>query len=347
MKPIRFDLSMKGVKITNFEELQDNFSAEILPLFQSGKLARWFKSREMSEQALAVEAIDKNGRELQQLQGLCQVLGLDADEEVLQYLLDDRQAPQAAPLAVVAEASEDEIEDASTPSTSGVDWSGQDMSGRSFVGEDLRNANLKGTNFRGADLSKADLSGADLSGADLTEANLSEAKLIKANLTGAKLNQAWLYKTDFTEANFTKADLSWAYGWKNKKDGCSFAAHMFERYEMDMDIAARINFHKADFTDANLDSVDFKRSNFTEANLTRASMNEGSFHLSNFSGANLTAASLGKAKLYDTNFTKADLSFADLTGAVFSKDDSTKDKTMVNLTDTRLTGVIGFNRPKV
>ena len=91
MKPIKFDLRLKEVKITNFEELQDNFCAEILPIYQSGRLAKWFKSREMSEQALAIDTIDKNVSEMQQLKGICQVLGLEADEEELQYMLDDRQ----------------------------------------------------------------------------------------------------------------------------------------------------------------------------------------------------------------------------------------------------------------
>ena len=89
MKPIKFNLSMRGVKIATLESLRENFSAEILPIFQSGKLAKWLKSRDLLEQATAIEAIDKNGSELRQLKAICQTLGLDDDEEVLQSLLKD------------------------------------------------------------------------------------------------------------------------------------------------------------------------------------------------------------------------------------------------------------------
>lgn len=87
MKLIKFDLSLKGVRVATLEALQENFSAEILPIFQSGRLAKWLKSRDLLEQAAAIEAIDKNASELQQLKAICQVLGLDDDEEVLQFLL--------------------------------------------------------------------------------------------------------------------------------------------------------------------------------------------------------------------------------------------------------------------
>ena len=94
MKQIKFDLQLKGVRVTNLEELQDNFNAEILSTFQSGKLARWFKSREMPEQVLAVEAINKNGNKLEQMKGICQILELDADEEELQYMLRELDADE-------------------------------------------------------------------------------------------------------------------------------------------------------------------------------------------------------------------------------------------------------------
>ena len=75
MKIIKFDLQLEGVIITNLDELQDNFSADILPIFQSGRLAKWFQSRDLLEQAAATEAIAKDGSELQQLKAICQVLG--------------------------------------------------------------------------------------------------------------------------------------------------------------------------------------------------------------------------------------------------------------------------------
>ncbi len=92
VKPIKFDLNLNGIKISTIEQLQDNFSADILPVFQSGILAKWFNSKGLTEQAMAINAISKDGSELGQLKSLCQVLGFDDDDEVLQYLLDDRLA---------------------------------------------------------------------------------------------------------------------------------------------------------------------------------------------------------------------------------------------------------------
>ena len=106
-KMIKFDLSMKGVKVTNFEELQEHFSADILPIFQTGRLAKWLMSRELVAQAEAIVAIDKNSTELQQLVAISRVLELDDDEEVLQFLLDDRQAAQTTSLPPTTETDAD------------------------------------------------------------------------------------------------------------------------------------------------------------------------------------------------------------------------------------------------
>lgn len=97
-KMIKFDLQMKGVKVTTLEELQENFSADILPIFQTGRLVKWLMSRELVTQAEAIAVIDKNSTELQQLASICQVLELDDDEDVLQFLLDELQDAQAKTL---------------------------------------------------------------------------------------------------------------------------------------------------------------------------------------------------------------------------------------------------------
>ncbi len=87
MKTIKFDLSMNGAKIATLSDFQENLTAEILPIFQSGKLSKWLKSRDLLEQATAIEAIDKNASELEQLEAMCQALGLGYDEKALQFLL--------------------------------------------------------------------------------------------------------------------------------------------------------------------------------------------------------------------------------------------------------------------
>ena len=102
-KPVKFDLNLKGQKINTVEQLQDNFSADILPIFQSGILAKWFNARDLTEQTIVLNTISKDASELEQLKGLCHVLGLSEDEEVLKYLLEQRLSLQTIP-------GQDEIE---------------------------------------------------------------------------------------------------------------------------------------------------------------------------------------------------------------------------------------------
>ncbi|BBP00328.1 pentapeptide repeat-containing protein [Sulfuriferula nivalis] len=281
MKMIKFDLQMKGVKITSVEELQDNFSADILPIFQSGRLAKWFKSRDMLDQALAIEAIAKDSSELQQLGNICRALDLDDDEEVLRFLLDDRAAPQITPVTPTVEVEEDTI----IITKSGIDWSGQDMSGRRFIGEDLRHANLAGANLAGADLSGANLSHSNLKGANLTGTIVSQADFTSANLSNATLNSL---KAEagvcFIQANLEKAIFNDAI------------------------------LHGADFTESCLNEVNFTGTQFTNVNFTQANLNASVLKAAHFSGMiNLFRADLSFADLtnvvlpYDANLAEMKL----------------------------------------
>ena len=56
IKIIKFDLPINGIKVTTLEALRDNLTDEIIPLARSGKLERWFQTRQMQEQAQAVAA---------------------------------------------------------------------------------------------------------------------------------------------------------------------------------------------------------------------------------------------------------------------------------------------------
>lgn len=119
VKMIKFDLTLNGVKITNLEQLQEHFSADVLPIFQAGRLSKWLKSRDLLEQATAIEAIAKDGSELQQLKSICQVLVLDDEEDVLQFLLEDRQNSMVKPITPALGESEVETEEISNlPSAS-------------------------------------------------------------------------------------------------------------------------------------------------------------------------------------------------------------------------------------
>ena len=232
-KTIKIDLQINGKRISTFEELQDNFSAELLPIFQSGRLHKWFMSRGMTEQANAVKAIDTQGSELEQLTSICQVLDLECDEEALGFMVEDMHAEQEAAKAPAqkskkaestVEAEEENLEVETTGT--GVDWSGQDMSGRSFVGEDFRNGKFVGTNFTECDLSKADFSGADLSNALFYHTNLFFAKFDNAILTGATFEaarQTCAKCAQFKKANFSKAQID---GWSF--EDCNFQGAIFK-----------------------------------------------------------------------------------------------------------------------
>ena len=46
--PFEFDLQINGKRISTFEELRYNFCVDLLPIFQSGHLHKWFMSRNMA-----------------------------------------------------------------------------------------------------------------------------------------------------------------------------------------------------------------------------------------------------------------------------------------------------------
>lgn len=351
-KMIKFDLQMKGVKVTNIEELQENFNADILPIFQTGRLAKWLMSRELIAQAEAVTAIDKNSTELQQLAAICQALELDDDEEVLQFLLDERPAAQTAqttatiPAAAVSDVAD---EDSSIPPSSGVDWSNKDMSNRHFIGDNLRNANLRNTNFQNADLSLADLTGADLSMANLYCANLMGANLTDADLTGANLEFAKIEKSNFKSANLTNARLISVKSFDDNVLSFETGFHFKILEYKSKDNSKAANFSCSNLTGANLQDSIFISDNFTDANLTNANLSKSVLTCSDFTGANLTRATLHRAELHNTNFTNADLSFAELYSANFDSVDENFESLgeKVNLTNAKLTGIIGFERPRI
>ena len=253
-KTIKFDLQINGKRISTFEELQDNFSAHVLPIFQSGRLYKWLLSREMLAQADAVKAIDTNGSELEQLTAICQMLELDSDAEVLGFMLEDWKAERmvaekAATNSVATEAAGVTEEDLAADTTgTGVDWSGEDMTGKSFVGEDFRNGKFVGTNFTSCDLTNADFSGADLSNAIF---NMTE-------FSGSKFDNSILKEANFTNIiswgtppSFINSDLS-----KTK-----FNTVYFE---------SGANFRKANLSNTEIEKSGFYRCEFVEAKIVEA-----------------------------------------------------------------------------
>jgi Uncharacterized low-complexity proteins len=212
---IKFNLFVDGKSIGDFEQLQDNFSADLLDYIENQKLAKWFSVRDMDEKAQGIANIDPNSSPTEQMKVLCRIMELEDDDDVITYLLEEketrekeqtiRQEQDLSTKISVEESEESNDTDNSEGNHNGEDWSGWDLSERDFEGADLRGYNLSRVNFNGANLSGANLSGCDLSNAlliyaDLSGANLSRCDLSKADLTGAELTNA-----DFTYCNLCEA----------------------------------------------------------------------------------------------------------------------------------------------
>ncbi len=80
IKIIKFDLPINGTKVTTLEALRDNLTDEIVPLARSGQLERWFKSRQLQEQAQAVAAaVSQHAKDKALFLALCAVLEVHPD----------------------------------------------------------------------------------------------------------------------------------------------------------------------------------------------------------------------------------------------------------------------------
>lgn len=239
VKKIKFNLLVDGKSIGDFDQLQDNFSADLLDFIENQKLAKWFSVRDMDDKAQQVSAIDLNAGPMVQMKALCQILELEEDEDVITYLLEEKEKRQKeqtirqelteSSKTSVEESNELDDTDGSENNPRGEDWSGRDLSGRDFTGADLRgynltevnftNANLMDANLSGCDLSKANLDGAILNHADFTFCNLSEARITNIGTGfGKTLSQLWVEAWDenrrnrrgpnFSSANLDKSILS-------------------------------------------------------------------------------------------------------------------------------------------
>lgn len=103
MKPIKFDLTLNGARVRNLEELQDNFTVEILELHAKGILLKWLKSRNHLELAGRLEAIVP-GPEADTLRQLCEVFDIEADGQVIAAILAQPAATADAPLGQASDA---------------------------------------------------------------------------------------------------------------------------------------------------------------------------------------------------------------------------------------------------
>lgn len=93
MKLIKFNLPLNGTSIGTLEQLQKNFTAEVLDHFRSGKLVKWLRVRNLTEQAGKVDQLieEDNYREIKLFKNLNEVFGNEVDEAVAKELLDERK----------------------------------------------------------------------------------------------------------------------------------------------------------------------------------------------------------------------------------------------------------------
>jgi uncharacterized protein YjbI with pentapeptide repeats len=226
-KQIKFNLVIDGNKVSTFEEMQDNLSAELLPHLPTGKLAKWFLSRELADKAAAVQAIDTTQTNLAQLTALCEVLELEADEDILADILampEQLAQAQAAQIQETTAAPEVEEESYTSKPSYREDWSGRDLSGRSFKDEDFSNYNFAGANLSGCDFSGANLEGANFEGAILQGCSFGSAGFLSfsagADLTNASFKNCNLSGTSFDYSTLVNANFKECYTEQNAC--CSF-----------------------------------------------------------------------------------------------------------------------------
>ncbi|MDP1614357.1 MAG: hypothetical protein Q8L68_01020 [Methylococcales bacterium] len=93
MKPIKFDLPLNGKRIATLDQLEENLTPEILESFRSGKLAKWLRVRNLTEQADGVEGLlaGDNEREVQLLKSLYALFGGETDEALLRAAISERK----------------------------------------------------------------------------------------------------------------------------------------------------------------------------------------------------------------------------------------------------------------
>ena len=89
IKIIKFDLPINGTKVTTLEALRDNLTDEIVNLARSGQLERWFKSRQMQQQAQAVAAaISQHAGDTALFLALCRVLEVEVHPDDVGAIFD-------------------------------------------------------------------------------------------------------------------------------------------------------------------------------------------------------------------------------------------------------------------
>ena len=81
-KMIKFDLPIDGVKVATLDDLRDHFTTETIGHFRSRLLARWLRSRSMTRELAAVEALTADD-DAAVLKELCRIFEVEADDDAI------------------------------------------------------------------------------------------------------------------------------------------------------------------------------------------------------------------------------------------------------------------------
>ena len=87
-KTIKFDLPIDGVKIATLDKLRDHFTTQIIGHFRTGLLADWLRSRGMTRELAAVEAL-KADDDAAALKGLCRIFEVEAGDDAIAAALTE------------------------------------------------------------------------------------------------------------------------------------------------------------------------------------------------------------------------------------------------------------------
>lgn len=219
-----------------------------------------------------------------------------------------------------------------------VDLSNAQLAGRSFVNTDLSGANLSNADLRGATFINSNLTNTNLRGANLKQATFSYSALIRADLSDANLWEVVVKETIFNNSVFIGANLpmnmrGWCLPYVNLSATDLDSKDLSEAILTGSWLRCLTYNGRESWTFE--DCVDGGKTNFSNANLQGVDFSGSWFANAKFDGANLRSAvavcrGYNKTRFTDATFVGADLTDANVYGAMFGG---------ANLTNASLEGI--------
>jgi uncharacterized protein YjbI with pentapeptide repeats len=219
-----------------------------------------------------------------------------------------------------------------------VDLSNAQLAGRSFINTDLSGANLSNADLRGATFINSNLTDTNLRGANLKQATFSYSALIRADLSDANLREVVVKETIFNNSVFIGANLpmnmrGWCLPYVNLSATDLDSKDLSEAILTGSWLRCLTYNGRESWTFE--DCVDGGKTNFSNANLQGVDFSGSWFDNAKFDGANLRSAiavcrGYNKTRFTDATFVGADLTDANVYGAMFGG---------ANLTNASLEGI--------